>query len=312
MSVSTPWTNSTPASAARNNKTGVISVDGNTAGTLDKTKHRVVFVTSTGSGGNQDDFLVVNAAENAYINLRDTASHTHTGSTTGGSFADIVIANPKFYDLILTKTTDLYESNWSSPVYWIRTVTSTGSVENSTDGTTGERSIRLRPNATSGSGATISYPHLKLDFGATSIFQTKILVETASSIAFHVGVACDDITAADSNTRKLQAELCTTTNNNYWLRTATGSANSASDTGIAFSVNRAAIKILHYPTLGTPRADLYIDSGTVLQKTTNIPTSGATADNNLVKFSVKNSIAADRPLKFYGCRLRYSVSDNWV
>lgn len=312
MSVSNPYTTSTPDSAARKNKMSVVSVDGDTAGSLDKTKHRAIFITATGSAGNKDDFLVVNADEDGFINLRSTAAHTHTGSTTGGSFADIVIANPKFYDLVLTKTTDLYEANWASPVYWIRTVTSTGSVENSTDGTTGERSIRLRPNATSGSGATISYPHLKLDFGATSIFQTKLQVETASSIAFHTGVACDDITAADSNTRKLQAELCTTTNNNYWLRTATGSANSASDTGIAFSTSRVAIKILHYPTLGTPRADLYVDSGTVLQKTTNIPTSGATADNNLIKHSVKNSTAADRPLKMYGCRLRYMVSDNWV
>jgi len=303
MSVSTPWTNSTPASAARNNRTGVITDTGTNLAALDKTKHKIVTCSSTGSGYTLDHAYLFLEDGTDKVDLMSTDAHTHLDSSTGGAFIDILVANPKSFILGLTKTDELLKANW------IQTVTSTGTIE---DNTTGERYIRLRTNGTSGAAATISYPHLKLDFGATSIFQAKLQIETATSLALHSGVACDDVTAADSNTRKLQAEVCTATNSNWWLRTASGSANSASDTGIAISANAVAINIVHYPTLGTPRADLLIDTGTVLQKTTNIPTSSATAADNLIKHSIKNSTAADRPLRVYASRLQYKVSDNWV
>ena len=202
---------------------------------------------------------------------------------------------------------DLLKANW------IQTVTGTATIEDATagGGVVGDP-IRLRPNATTASGATVTYPHMKLDFSTRSIYQAKLQIETATSIALHSGVGADDITAADSNTRKLQAEVCTTTNNNWWLRTATGAANSASDTGIAISTSAVGIKIIHYPNIGTPRADLLIGAGTLLQKTTNIPVDGETASTNLIKHSVKNSTGADRPLKMYGCRLQFKVDDSWV
>jgi len=279
---------------------------------LDKTKHGLLICTADGSGLIKDHVYLCTADGTSLIDLLSISAHRHGSSTDGGEFMEIFWRNSTLYDLQLTKTTDLYEANWAAPVYWIRAVTSTGSVENKTDGSTGERSIRLRPNATSGSGSTISYPHLKLDFSERSFFQTKLQIETATSIALHSGIGADDVTAADSNTRKYNAEVCTATNNNWFLRSADGSANSTSDSGIAISANRVAIFLDHYPGIGTPEVDMYIDASSAFQKTTNIPISGATADNNLIKHSVKNSTAADRPLLHYGSRLRYWVSDNWI
>jgi hypothetical protein len=306
MSVSDAWTSTTPGSTARKNRTSVITDTGSVLDGLDKTKHKIVTCSSTGSGYTLDHAYLFTEDGTSAIDLSTTGAHTHADSSEGGALIDIIIANPKIFDLSLTKTNDLKKAQW------IETVTSTGTIEDNTDGTTGERSIRLRPNGTSGASAQISYPHLKLDFSAGSMYQAKLQIETATSIALHSGVGADDVTAADSNTRKYQAEVCTVTNNNWWLRTASGSANSASDSGIAISTSRVAISIVHYPTLGTPRADLQVDAGTLLQKTTNIPVDQATADINLIKHSVKNSTAADRPLKVYGSRLQYKVSDNWV
>jgi hypothetical protein len=302
-----PIWNVTVHSDSRMNRMTNIPNTGTALAALDKTKHGILICTASGSGLIKDHVYLCNADGDALIDLSAGAAHTHTSSTTGGELMDIFIANPRFMQLDLTKTTDLYEASWTTPVYWIRTVTSTGSVENKTDGTTGERSIRLRPNATSGSGATISYPHHKLGFDNESIFQAKLQIETASSIALHVGVNADDVTAADSNTVKYNAEVCTATNSNWFLRTASGSANSTSDTGTAMTANRVLIKIVHLPNLGTPECDLYIDAGTVFQKTTNVPVSGATASNNLIKSSVKNNTAADRPLLNYGFRLKYTI-----
>ena len=301
MTNETPW-NVTPHSDTRMNRMTNIPNTGAVLATLDKTKFGLFICTQDGSGLLKDNIYFCNAAGDSLIRVAN--------QVLGGGIATTFQGEPKFFDLSLTKTTDLYEANWAAPLYWIRTVTSTGSVENKTDGTTGERSIRLRPNATSGSGATISYPHLKLDWGQTATYQAKLQIETATNIALHTGVGCDDVTAADSNTRKIQAEVCTVTNNNWWLRTANGSANTASDSGIAISANRVGIRINFLPAV--TEADLQVDAGTLLQKTSNIPTSGATADNNLIKHSVKNSTAADRPLLVYGSRLSYTVSDNWV
>ena len=168
MSLSEPWTNSTPASTTRKNKTSVITVSGNDAASLDKTKFKLVALNADGTAGAKDDLLMVNATEDSFINLRNTAEHAHTNSSTGGTVFDIFAWNNTFFVLQLTKTDDLKKAQW------IETVTSSGTIEDATDGTTGERSIRLRPNGTSGSGSTISYPHLKLDFSKPFLFQTKL------------------------------------------------------------------------------------------------------------------------------------------
>jgi hypothetical protein len=285
--------NVTPHSDSRMNRMTNIPNSGTTLAGLDKTKHGLLICTSDGSGLFKDHVYLCNADGDSLIDLM--------GAFEVGS---IFQGNPKFTILQLTQTNDLLKAQWN------QTVTTTGTIEDKTDGTTGERSIRLRPNLTSGASATITYPHLKLDFSKTATYQTKLQIETATNIAFHTGVGCDDVTSVDTNTRKFQAEVCTVTNNNWWLRTANGTANSSSDSGIVISANRVAVRINFLPDDG--EADLQIDTGTLLQKTSNIPTSGATADNNIIKHSVKNSTGADRPLLVYGSRLSYTVSDNWV
>jgi len=300
MSLGDSWA-TTAGSTSKLNLMTVPSGSGAYLDTLDKSKHKIVVCTATSGTLTVDHVYVASADGTQWIDLADIIGGS--GST---NVIEVFLGDPKFLDLALTKTQDLKKAQW------IETVTSTGTIEDYTDGTTGERGIRLRPNGTSGASAQVSYPHLKLDFSKTAMFQTKLQIETATSMAFHTGVGADDITAADSTTRKFQPEFCTTTNNNWWLRTANGSAQSGSDSGIAISTSRVAIRVNHYPTLGTPETDLQVDTGTLLQKTTNIPITSATADNNLIKHSVKNSTAADRPIKTFGSRLSYTVSDNWV
>jgi len=308
MSLGDEWTSAVSGSAAKLNGMTVTYGTGSYLSSLDYSKHKLLVCTADGSGFTLDHLYLCTTDGTSVIDVSSVVPHTHVNDSTGGNLTNIFVANPRFTVLQLTKPSDLYEASWASPVFWVKTVSGTGSVENKTDGTTGERSIRLRPNGTSGSGSTIQYPHLINGFGSISIFQTKLQIETATSIALHVGVNADTVTAADSNTVKYQVEVCTATNNNWWLRTADGSATSASDTGIAISANRVGIAIVHNP--GEPEADIYIDSNTVFQKTTNIPVTGETADNNITKISVKNSTGADRPLLYYGSRLTYKISTN--
>jgi len=308
MSVNDPWATGTPGSTSRVNRVTVITGTGAELSVLDKTKFRLVSCSSTGSGFTLDHIYLASTDGTTWIDLSGAAVHTHTGSTDGGDFGSIFSAEPNVYytDLLMSKTDDLKRAQW------IETITSTGVITDDTDVTTGERSIKLDSGATSGASAQISYPHISADFARNMIFECKLRFGTATSLAFHSGVGADDITAADSNTRKVQIELCTVTNNNFFLRTANGSANSASDTGIAFSTSRVYLRINHYPTLGTPETDLLVDNGTVLQKTTNIPVSSSTAPINLLKHSMKNSTAASRTMFCYPTRLRYYMTDLWA
>jgi len=306
MSLTDSWTQGTPGSSSRINKQLIISDTGTNLAALNKANIRAVRCTATGSGLTVNHFYIVNAALDAFIDVSASGSHTHTSSADGGSLIDIFESNPKFMDLALTKTDELDKAKW------IETLVTTGTTANDTDGTTGERSLKLLTGATSGGAATLGYPHLRLGFANRVIYQTKLRFSATTALAFHTGIDCDNVTAADSNNRKLQAEICTVTNNNWWLRTADNTASTGSDTGIAFSTTRSGIKIVHKPDLGVPETDLYIDAGTVLVKTTNIPVSSSSTDNNLIKHSLKNSAAADKNLFMYGCRLRYTIADDWV
>ena len=301
-----PWDDTTPGSAAKLNKVTIQSGSGADLATLTKSEHALWRCTATGSGFTINHLYLIAADGNSAIDVSTTASHTHSDSSTGGALIDIYRGNSKLLDLALTKTQDLKKAQW------IETVVSTGSITDTTDGTTGERSIKLATGATSGGAASITYPHLQIDFSKRSMFQFKAKITTLSSLALHSGVNCDLVTAVDSNTIKYDAEVCTTTNNNWHLRTASGSNKSMSDTGTAATTNRVGIRIEHFPDLGTPEADIYIDAGSVFQKTSDIPVTGASDDNNLIKHSVKNSTTADRPYDVYASRLVYTISDNWT
>ena len=180
------------------------------------------------------------------------------------------------------------------------------------DGTTGELSIKLATGATSGGRSAITQVTLKQDFSKNSFLSFKSKVGTLSSLNLRGGVNCDLVTGADTNTISYSAEICTATNNNWFLRTATSGANTATNTSIAATTNRVGIKLEHYPALGTPSVLMYIDAAAAVQKTSNVPTTGAGANNNVLRFSVKNSTSSDRPWFIYGSRLVYQVLDSWV
>ena len=302
------WTDQTEGSSTKLNLMTTISGSGDDLEALDKTQFRIVFCTenSTGDSLLKDHTYAVDTAAEAFIDISSTGSHNHSGTNDGGSLIDIFSGNPLFAD------TGSYFMHNIDKARWVETVTSTGSTANDTDGSTGELSFKLSSGATSGAAATLAMKGLKLDFSKRSSFQFKGRIGTATSIALHSGVNADDVTAVDSNTAKYNAEVCTATNSNWNLRTASGSNKTSSDTGIAINANRFAIRIEHYPALGTPEVDMYLDANTVFQKTSDIPVSGTTAVAALMKHSLKNSTAADRTYFVYANRLRYYISDNWV
>jgi hypothetical protein len=291
MSVSTPWLNSTPASVARKNMTSVISDTGANMSAMDKTKFKIVFCTATGSGFTINHLYMTSADGTSWIDLSVTQDHYHSSVDDGGHYIRILMGNPEVLDLYLSQPIHFQDTEWNT------TFTGTGSAEFDGGGGSSKPYIRLRPNGTSGSGSTISYTNAQnLTFVSPSVFSCTGNFETATSLAFHAGVNADDVTAADSNTVKYQAEVCT----------------AASDTGVAISANDTSIKIVHDPEAGTPQAVIEIDAANAFTKTTGIPTTSTNTTGNILKFSIKNSTGADRPYRMEGCRLSFITSDSWA
>ena len=306
----TPWTNATPASVTKKNKTSVISDTGDNLENYDKSLYRIVVCTEdSASLVFLEDHVYLFGVDEDIIDISNTANHSHQNVGDGGSIFYIWAKNHGVIDLHLSHINDIVKANWN------QTVTGTGSIEDGGGGSS-EPYIRLRPNGTSGSGSTISYTSAKpkLDLGSPFVFTTTINFETASSLAAHIGVNADDVTAADSNTAKVQAEVCTTTSNNWYLRTANGSANTASDIGISAMVTtNQHVMLGHDPFSGTPNSQLHVsDSLSTFTKTTNINTASTSAAvGNIIKLSIKNNTAADRPLRYWGSRISYLTLDTW-
>ena len=293
-----PWLDQTAASATKLNGMMRISGPGADLAGLSPAIHKFLYCTSSGSGFITEHSYKANAAGDAYLDET-------TGATVTAYTANLA-GNSKIVDLLLIN------QNSSKKASWTESVSGTGAITDDVDGTTGELSIKLATGATSGGRSAITQVTLKQDFSKNSFLSFKSKVGTLSSLNLRGGVNCDLVTGADSNTISYSAEICTATNNNWFIRTATTGANTATNTAIAATTNRVGIKLEHYPILGTPSVLMYIDAASAVQKTSNIPTSGAGANNNVLRFSVKNSRTSDRPWFIYGSRLVYQVLDSWV
>jgi hypothetical protein len=301
-----PWTDTTEGSASKLNRVTVISGPGIDLAALPKDEYVIIKCTETGGGLTIDHVYQSSTDGTTWVDMSNMVAHTHAGSSTGGSLIDIYSGNPLYMDTGPLYVFDILKANYG------QTVTGTAAITDDVDGTTGEGSIKIATGATNPSAGSIRKGGLKLNFAKRSFFQTKLRIGTTTSITYHGGPNCDLVTDVDSNTAKYNAEICTITNANWNLRSASGSDKSLSDSGIAITANRVALRLEHRPTEATPRVDMYIDANAVFQKTSHVPITGTTGVTTLFRHSFKNSTAADRTLFVYGSRIAYDILDNWV
>lgn len=307
MGLGDEWSDTTPGSASKLNKTTIISGTGTYITSLDKSTH-ILFRADDSTGGLTADHIYLCSSDGlSLIDLSDINTHTHSSSTDGGILTDILRSNPDVLDSGLTLIAKPDKANWGN--------TGAATISNDTDVTSQEFSIKIDTGASSGTTGSLYQPSMEMDMSKRSFFKCMLRFGTASSLAAKIGIGMESLTVADTDFRKYGAEVCTTTNNNWWCRSATGSARSASDSGTSAMVTtRQSLRLEHYPDLGTPKIDMYINEGTVFTKTSNIPTTYASddpAEDNIFKVSLKNNTAASRTLFFYGCRFVYQTSNDW-
>lgn len=305
--IAAPWGN-TVASKAKLNLMTIPSGPGADLATLDVTKHGACRCTSTASGFVTGHFYISDAIS-TWIDVSVAAGHTHESTATGGTLYNI-FAGVGNMDLIDSAGHLIFAADKAK---WLEAITSTGVVTNDTDGTTSERSIKMDSGATSGARASITMVGgVEMDFAKPSMWQSKTLVPTMTSLNLRFGFHSDMVTSADSNNVNYGIEICTATNNNWWARSASGTATSASDTTFAATTARQGIVILGRPDLSPVKTLTYIDANAAFSKTTNIPITGGGGVSNIFRYSIKNSTGASRTLFTYATRVRYYAVSNWV
>jgi hypothetical protein len=305
MSLGDSWSNTTPASSSKLNVTNVISGTGAYLATLDKTRHKIFVCTSTGSGFTVNHVYLCNIDGLSVTDITDVDVHTHSGSSSGGGYDNIIRANMNIFDTGAYLLTNPFKSKW------VEDVSVTGVITDHTDGTTFERSIKLDTGATSASTASIKQVGLEWDCTKESGYKCLHRIETATSIAIKEGFNMENLDVANDNERKYGHEVCTTVNNNWFATSADGTTRSSSDTGTAMNTNRTSFRAECTPS--SPKIDLYIDEGTVFTKSSNIPTTylDNTATGRLWRVSLKNNTGASRPLYFYGVHFVYQGPLKW-
>ena len=300
-----PWSDSTVGSASRMNLQVCIVGPAADLALLDPTLFTLCKATTTGSGFTLDHVYVARTDGTGWDDISSAQPHTHTGNSDGGLLSDVEISNGQMVD---TGARFMFAADKAN---WTESISSTGSVTNDTDGTTSEKSILLDSGSTSGSRSQITMTGgVPNDFQYRSSFQTKIRIGTLSSMTYRGGIHTDAVTSADSNNEAYGAEVCTATNNNWWVRSAHGTNKSAEDSTVAATTNRVGLKLVHYPEVAVPYIDFFIDDPTtvVYSKTTFVP-SAATAHtgarSNIFRHSLKNSTGSSRTVYVYATRVIY-------
>lgn len=286
MGLGDAWTEGTSGSVAKLNLVTIPSGTGDYINSLDKTKHKVAYVTADGSGLLANHLYVSDGS--TWLDIQTIQDHFHSHSGDGGDFTEIVIG--------MTEQINYHNPYHLRKADWTETVSGTGSTSEVTNDATWSNNaiLKLVTGATSGSGATLQIGAVRHDFGDHSGFNMILRMTQTTDIASHWGFGMETVTAADDNVRKHGVVQCTATNGNWFGRTATGSAHSDSDTGVAVSTSETFIKSQVFPLAGTPNQIVAVAGTLALTKTTDIPVDGSGSRTNHFKISLKNNAAVTK------------------
>ncbi len=307
MSVNS-WDDTTVGSVARMNKTGVISGTGAYLAGLDKTKHKLLHCTSTGSGFTLDHVYLCSTDGTSVIDISTIAPHNHTKASGSGSFMTILDNNSDVIDSGSEFMFGIDTDRWTSVVSGTGASTA---VTNYTNGTayTDESVLKMSTGATSGSTANWRIAGIPVDYSEDSHFQTLVAISSTTSVNARAGFNLENTSATDDNGRKYGFNLCTSVNGNWFARSANGTTRSDSDMGIAF--NTSPTNLTAVLDRDANEINYYVNFANLLTKTTDVPGTSSGARDNLFRFSVKNNTAADRLMHGIKLRVSYYTSTEW-
>jgi hypothetical protein len=283
------WHDGTFGSAYLLNKGAVQKMPGTSIAAIASTDIEpgwLIYCESTGGGYTANNLYQRNE-DNTAFDIVGLKGHTHIDSNSGGALYEVGIDN-------IPVSLKYDKRNARATSFWSTIVTSGTITDDATNGC-----VQVQSGATSGGSATISDGGArKLNFSKPSAFETTLEVTSATNFQVKLGVRAEDINGGNLTPAKYGIEACSSSGTNWLVFSSDGTTRSTLATSTPVATGAADV----YRVECDPGTEVRFYKNGTLQatKTTNIPSTGTTGNNDLYRAGVKNSAAENKILRHYG------------
>ena len=225
--------------------------------------------------------------------------HTHTSSADGGTFQDLLIQaiENTWYVNHMGVTKEMFKTSGTGGTY-----------TNVISGT--NTYVEISSGATSSNAGNLHYGGINYSFGAKSAFVTRILLaSTTTSSQARCGMNIETANAVTDNKVKYGFEGCSTCNSTSMsIISADGTTRSKNTTSTDSYGTVGNFIMAHDPGINVKYRK---EAGTIITKTTNVPSTGVSDRSNAWLCGVQTTTAAARTLNLYGFSAVGAIGDTW-
>jgi hypothetical protein len=228
--------------------------------------------------------------------------HTHSSTTEGGFFSDMLIANDP-YTWKITETDMIYQSSNGSGYTYANTVSGSDAYRSISTGTT------------TNAAATMIAGGLRYDFAYKLFAHFRAIFSTVTDSGYttRIGFNMEHAHVSSNASKKLGIEACDTCNGSA-LRVVSADDSTRSATNIADLASTAATyKLVYNPTV--PNLSYFKNNGSATVKTSNMFNSGSPNRANVFIAGIKPGNTTSKTLQLWGAKCYGTInaeSTEWV
>lgn len=218
--------------------------------------------------------------------IKSQSSHKHVDANDGGSFKDVILEAIKnlYYVNMPCVTKEKFQ-----------TIGTGGTYTNTLSGT--DAYLELNTGTTTNNAANVVYGGEIITFTQPIKFNCRLkLVDKTSSFLGRIGINAEYAHSITDNNNKIGFEACTSCNGtDNQIFSSNGTRTKHNVTDLSTTVANYAIQL----DVGA-NVNYYKDANTVVQKTTNVPSTGTSSrSNNFVSgVQTTNTVATKQQLFF--------------
>jgi hypothetical protein len=225
--------------------------------------------------------------------------HTHTSSADGGIFQDLLLKAIQnvWYVSIPGATTGDFATSGTGGTY-----------SNVISGTS--KYAQIDTGATSNNAGNFHYGGIAINFAGKSAFATRILLASSTtSTQARCGLNMETAQAVTDNKVKYGFEGCATCNSSSTsIVSADGTTRSKTTTSTDNYATVGNFIMSHDPGVNVKYRK---EAGTIITKTTNVPTTGTSDRSNTWICGLQTTAATARQLQLYGFEAVASKESSW-
>lgn len=290
-------------SAARANQKSVTIDTGTNLAALSPTYANQLIVSTDSTGGFSAGVMYQrNNANTAWVSFVPMAAHDHSASTAsaGGTlfnvYADNMGQSILESELISPKATEFFTSATGGTI--------------TDDIAANQWRVKCDTGVVANNFAQADFGGIRADFGNPIKFQAKVEQQTVTtSLQARIGTNIEKSNAAvDTTTKSIGFEFCDSTGTTYQLESCNATARSVLNTTQAFN-GVHSLKLLYTPSVNIVGQ---VDATTASTKTDNLPNSGPTQADRLLRFGIMTTNTTVKDLYVYGATIAYWPNDNWT